>query len=224
MGISSTKLAIAFATIAVCRTFNRTQISFSVAFASLASIAWFRAFNIDLLSRVTVTRKIDTVIDRQEVRAFPESLCTTNDVWVASLERATKVIPREKLLDDVNGLDGLLVRYLGANMKSFSRTPQCWIFWLLCTGEAGKKSFDERYLENLSFKVGDLVCGVFRVAVRHEDRIELIVDPDKSLRRFGEAKAIIAAKISEDDDGKNVTFVNGEWYFRLRWSYGANMI
>lgn len=201
----------AFISIAVCLIFNSSVWAFGICIG--LAILWCKA-RYQAPASVTVFRRIDTVVDQRDVQALPGVLCTLDEAWIASLERATKVIPRGDLLDDL-AVDELLVRYLRTNMRSFSWTPQGLLFWI-CTlrdPAAVKETFTQRYLESCGFEVGTRVCGVFCVAVRSEGRIELVIEPPASLRWLDKnsSKAIIAARVEVDSGTGDVTFVNGEW-------------
>jgi hypothetical protein len=65
----------------------------------------------------------------------------------------------------------LLTTYLRNTMVRFSSFPQAWILRLV----SDRATFKKAYIENLEFEDGDVVCGGFRVVLRTEEKVELLL-------------------------------------------------
>jgi hypothetical protein len=65
----------------------------------------------------------------------------------------------------------LLTTYIRNTMTRFSSFPQAWVLRLI----SDRATFKKTYIENLEFKDGDVVCGVYRVVLRTEEKVELLM-------------------------------------------------
>lgn len=59
-------------------------------------------------------------------------------------------------------------------MAAFAHFPQAWLLWFSCrSGSTERGSFRKGYIQKLEFGEGECVCGVYRVAARKENQVEL---------------------------------------------------
>ncbi|KIW01008.1 uncharacterized protein PV09_07525 [Verruconis gallopava] len=165
-----------------------------------------------LSKRVAVATNVDTSVPPvDEVRSIPQKLRDEPTAYVLSVERASKAVPRARLLD--GDLDGVLVRYLSANMVSFTRTPQAPLIKSMCGDEGAKKTFESGYLERLRFEVGDVVTGVYKVVARENGRIEMALDPPAGWTG-PKSEGMIVARVEQRGD--DVVFSNETIMWRKR--------
>jgi hypothetical protein len=69
---------------------------------------------------------------------------------------------------DANALLNTYIRY---NMIRFSSLPQAWALRLI----SDRATFKKDYIEKLEFKDGDVVCGLYQVVLRTEEKVELFM-------------------------------------------------
>jgi hypothetical protein len=161
----------------------------------------------DLSKRVSIETKVNAVLPSEDdIRSIPQNLRDAPSDWVLSIERASKAVPRARLPD--LGTEELLVKYLRANMISFTYTPQAPLLRSMVKDLEAKWTFETSYLETLDFEVGDLVVGVFRVVLKERGRIELALDSHESFKG-PKTEGRIVARV-EERGGDVVVFFNGE--------------
>jgi hypothetical protein len=82
---------------------------------------------------------------------------------------ASKPVRKELLPTlDTNTLLNTYIRY---TMVRFSSLPQAYVLRLI----SDRATFKKTYIENLEFKDGDVVCGLYRVVLRTEEKVELLM-------------------------------------------------
>lgn len=77
---------------------------------------------------------------------------------------------RKELLPAVD-TNALLTAYLRYTMVRFSSFPQAWVMRLI----SDRATFGKTYIENLEFKDGDVVCGLYRVVLKTEEKVEFLL-------------------------------------------------
>jgi hypothetical protein len=82
---------------------------------------------------------------------------------------ASKAV-RKELLPALDA-NTLLTTYISNTMTRFSSFPQAWVLRLI----SDRATFKKTYIEKLEFKDGDVVCGVYRVVLRTEEKVELLM-------------------------------------------------
>lgn len=89
-------------------------------------------------------------------------------------DAASKAIPTSQLppLEE----NALLILYLRYTMGRFSYLPQAWILYLMSRKEE-RRTFQAGHIQQLSFNEGDIICGMFKVVLRTENKAELELKP-----------------------------------------------
>ena len=84
-------------------------------------------------------------------------------------DTASKHVPKNHLpaLDT----NELLTTYLRYTMTCFSYLPQAWILRLV----SDRATFNKFYIQNLDFEDGNVVCGLYRVVLRTDKKVELLM-------------------------------------------------
>ncbi|KAF7595699.1 hypothetical protein BBP40_005143 [Aspergillus hancockii] len=87
----------------------------------------------------------------------------------------------------------LFTQLLRRNMTAFSRFPQAWILRSKVP-TVERRTFNSSYIQSLQFKEGDLVCGVYRVQERTDNKavLEILLEGEVNGRlviRFWEEGA-----------------------------------
>ncbi|KAN0111108.1 hypothetical protein V8E51_007495 [Hyaloscypha variabilis] len=77
---------------------------------------------------------------------------------------------RKELLPTLD-TNTLLTTFIRNTMTRFSSFPQAWLLRLI----SDHTTFKKTYIEKLEFKDGDVVCGVYRVVLRTEEKVELLM-------------------------------------------------
>jgi len=112
--------------------------------------------------------------------SIPSSEFTTPHVALHDLASLTVHLPslsRNYLTENNGNEEDLITRYLRHTMKLFaSRLPQGYILRLVVPREA-RRTFQHEYIKNLKFQKGDVVCGIFRVAVNTSTKVEFEMMP-----------------------------------------------
>jgi hypothetical protein len=67
--------------------------------------------------------------------------------------------------------NALLTTYLRYTMVRFSSFPQAWVLRLI----SDRRTFQKAYIQKLEFEDGDVVCGLYRVVLRTEEKVELFM-------------------------------------------------
>ena len=176
----------------------------------LIATIWLHLKRRDLSHRVTVSTSVDTnAPSEDEIKSLPSKLYDAPHEWVLSIERASKVGKASELPSNAE-VDELIVRYLRANMTSFTYTPQAPLLRRMCAREEDKATFDAAYLGSLGFEVGERVCGVFVVVERGKGRIEMATCPPdgEGWRGPKGAEGRVVARVERR--GGECVFTNGE--------------
>lgn len=103
------------------------------------------------------------------ITSLPADLTAHPNEYCIFYDQASRPVSR-RLLPDLP-LPELLTALLRRNMAAFSHFPQAWLLRLNCPTE--RRSFCSTYIQQLQFEEGECVCGVYRVAARKEDSVEL---------------------------------------------------
>jgi hypothetical protein len=186
-----------------------------VAGVPLITTLWLHHKRRDFSKRVSIATKVDAPIPSQDdVRSIPQELRDSPKDWLLSIETASKAIPASRLPKDLS-CDELLIKYLRANMTSFTYTPQAPLLRRMCKAPDAKRTFGADCLSKLDFEVGDLVCGVFRVVVKGKRRVEMALDPHESFSGPRESQGRIVARV--EGSGESVVFINGTPILVLSW-------
>ncbi|KAL1872325.1 hypothetical protein VTK73DRAFT_1556 [Phialemonium thermophilum] len=127
--------------------------------------------------------------------------------------------------DVSTGASLLLTVYLRATMKAFGWTPQAFAIRAAVGSSEAKRTFDDAYIDNLDFREGDRVDGVYTVAFRgsrdgqSEERVEMLLDPPASYRG-PVVKGLIACGVEPVpslegvEKPAKVVFINETWLYR----------
>ncbi|KHO01247.1 uncharacterized protein MAM_00248 [Metarhizium album ARSEF 1941] len=114
--------------------------------------------------------------------------------------------------------------------KAFRWTPQAAIIRGALSEPLNRRSFDTAWIDNLCFKPGDVVNGVYKVSCSTTDqatgseRVELLIDTPPSYRGPRVRGLILAAiepaspSMNSDDKGPaggRIVIVNETWMWRL---------
>lgn len=97
-----------------------------------------------------------------------------------------KLLPTRKLED-------IFTLFLRRNMAAFSRFPQALII-RLNVPPVDRRTFHASYIQSLQFKEGDLICGLYRVQERADNRVVL------ELLFEGEVSGRLVLRYWEDGD------------------------
>jgi len=108
-----------------------------------------------------------TVTEISNIDSISTSAIEENGFMIHDI--ASKLVRKELLPAlDTNTLLTMYIRYTMARFSSF---PQAWVLRLTSDRETFKKT----YIEKLEFKEGDVVCGLYRVVLRTEEKVELLM-------------------------------------------------
>jgi hypothetical protein len=144
--ISSALLATSSATIAYCYFFHR----------SLAHRIHHEFHDGTLPNHVSTLVSLPPQVLKGECHTLHDH---------ASRRIARKLLPAQQPED-------LFTLLLRRNMTAFSRFPQAWIIRMKIPF-VDRKTFDASHIQSLQFKEGDLVCGVYRVQERTDNKAVL---------------------------------------------------
>lgn len=175
--------------------------------------------------------------DIEPPKSLPEEVTEDPSQWVVSYER---VVSRPLQLEDLtNRVDpqkpeiaqpsALFTSYLRATHKAFSWTPQAFLIRSLLKEPLNRASFNTKWIENLDFKDGDIVNGVYKVSHvssdknTHAERVELLIDTPASYDGPAVRGLILSAtepnKSEETDSAEQhdgISFINETWMWRLK--------
>ena len=104
------------------------------------------------------------------IHSIPEDVLASKDTFSVFYDRASRPVAR-RLLPDIP-VPFLLTCLLRRNLATFAHFPQAWIL-RLSTPSRDRCTFSSNYVQSLDFKENELVCGVYRVAARRENQVEL---------------------------------------------------
>lgn len=103
------------------------------------------------------------------IESVPDDVFTDN--CFALHDRASKSVSSDALPANIP-VELLLTKLLRRNMITFTRLPQALAMKLSSRSLDERHSFDPALINSLEFKEGDLVCGVYRVIVRKDHKVE----------------------------------------------------
>ncbi|KAJ6098796.1 hypothetical protein N7467_000331 [Penicillium canescens] len=103
------------------------------------------------------------------IESVPDSVFT--DQYFTLSDSSSKSILRCSLPGN-ESTELLFKRLVRRNMTAFSRFPQALMLKMACKTQEERDSFKRSHIASLDFKEGDLVCGVYRVKVRQENKVE----------------------------------------------------
>ncbi|KAK5994372.1 hypothetical protein PT974_04846 [Cladobotryum mycophilum] len=176
----------------------------------------------------------------EEPLSLPEDVRSGDAQWVVAYERvASHPIPSSRLRFPVNESQGhmsppsqstsqpsgLLTAYLRAAHIAFSWTPQAFLIRSLIGDTDIRRTFDTDWILGLSFKVGELVNGVYRVShygagnEAETERSELMMEVPASYTGPSASGLLVATlEVVESPRGyetdPDVIFVNETWTWR----------
>ncbi|KAK2605863.1 hypothetical protein QQS21_003703 [Conoideocrella luteorostrata] len=115
----------------------------------------------------------------------------------------------------------LLLAWLRTTHRAFSWTPQAFIIRSALSEPLNKGSFDAKWIDNLDFKPGDVVNGVYSVSSHVRDdstgseRAELLFDIPPSYKGPS-VRGLILSSIEPVTSSSNeaIIFVNETWMWR----------
>lgn len=119
------------------------------------------------------------LLQTDNVESLPVDLFEPGKYHVAT-DRASKSIPRANL-PQYDNHSVLLTKYLQKNMSVYAKMPQSLLLKFAYASPESKRSFQPSVIQTLDFQVGDLVCGVLRVAHRTPDKVEFAMQPLEGL-------------------------------------------
>ncbi|ODM17800.1 hypothetical protein SI65_06588 [Aspergillus cristatus] len=131
------------------------------------------------------------------ITSLPADLTAHPDKYTIFYDQASRPVSRRLL--PALPLPELLTALLRRNMAAFSHFPQAWLLRLNCPTE--RLSFCSSYIHKLEFGQGECVCGVYRVAARKEDSVELEMS-------WGDVVGRLVVGYVVDKERETVTFSN----------------
>lgn len=167
--------------------------------------------------------------------SLPAEVVKSRSEWVVSFERATSnpvsLTTLEAQQDDAvdqpsdaaSQPSRLLKEYLQAAHVAFSWTPQAMMIRAMLKEQECRDSFTRRWIQGLSFGIGDLVNGVYEVSHYAKvdqagaERVELLIHTPPSYTGppvRGLILSVIEPAASET--AGMVVFVNETWLWRKR--------
>ena len=147
---------------------------------------------------------------------------TSNPVSLATLE-ARQDDGVDQSSDAASQPSRLLREYLQAAHVAFSWTPQAMMIRAMLKEQECRDSFARRWIKSLSFRVGDLVNGVYKVSHYDDldrnggERAELLIHTPPSYRG-PPVRGLILSVIEPAVEATSgmVVFVNETWLWRQR--------
>ncbi|KAF3385058.1 hypothetical protein F1880_002395 [Penicillium rolfsii] len=104
-----------------------------------------------------------------EIQSIPETIFT--DQYFAHYDHTLKSVSRAALPHNIT-TQQLFTKLVRRNMNAFSRFPQALMIRLISRAPEEQRSFQASHISSLDFNKGDLVCGVYRVIARTENKVE----------------------------------------------------
>jgi len=105
-------------------------------------------------------------------------------------------------------LESRFTKLLRRNMTSFSRMPQGWLLWFALNTPEQRQTFTTEYIENLAFKEGDVVNGIYHVVKRTPLHIEMELQPPKAL---GPVSGLMIISIRPRNEGAALVTETIQW-------------
>ncbi|SMQ51411.1 unnamed protein product [Zymoseptoria tritici ST99CH_3D7] len=107
-----------------------------------------------------------------EISSLPKEIVENAQAYRIAHDKVVKHIPNLVFMKNEE-LTTNFTKMLRRNMASLSRMPQGWMLWLVLSLPEQRRTFSREYIESLDFEEGDVVCGIYRVAVRTAVHVEL---------------------------------------------------
>jgi hypothetical protein len=104
-----------------------------------------------------------------EIESVPDDIFT--DQYFALYDHSSKSVARDALPKNIP-TEQLFTKLVRRNMVAFTRFPQTLMIRLMSRAPEEQQSFKKAHLSSLDFTQGDLVCGVYRVIARSENKVE----------------------------------------------------
>ncbi|KAM0276634.1 hypothetical protein ACHAQH_006543 [Verticillium albo-atrum] len=164
--------------------------------------------------------------------SLPAGVASDTSKWVLAYERAVSNPVQAKGLQSVapegarieNETSPLLCAYARTVQSAFSWTPQAFAIRASIPEPEIRRTFDTTWIQNLAFKEGDLVNGVYKVKYRGvghapgSERMELMIEALPSWAG-PEVRGIIVAEVRGGAEAGakaagQVVFVNETWLWR----------
>ncbi|KAJ5091964.1 hypothetical protein NUU61_006834 [Penicillium alfredii] len=105
----------------------------------------------------------------REIESIPES--TFTDQYYGLYDHVSKTVPRS-LLPQSESPESLVTKLVRRNMTTFTRLPQALMLRVVSSTPEERRSFQASQIATLDFQEGDLVCDVYRVKVRRQNKVE----------------------------------------------------
>ncbi|KAJ5826065.1 hypothetical protein N7474_003203 [Penicillium riverlandense] len=138
-----------------------------------SSAVYFYILHLKLSSRVQHESHFETLSASSPrptaIESVPEKVFTDHNY--AFYDRASKTVPRDSL-PLAESLESLFTKYVRRNMTAFSHLPAALMLRAVSKTPEQKQSFRTSHIASLNFQEGDLICGAYRVKVRHENKVE----------------------------------------------------
>ncbi|KAJ5312807.1 hypothetical protein PENANT_c007G00150 [Penicillium antarcticum] len=103
------------------------------------------------------------------IESIPDAVFT--DQYFTIADSSSKSVLRACLPEN-ESTEQLFKRLVRRNMTAFSRFPQALMLKMALRTPEEKHSFKRSHISCLDFKEGDLACGIYRVKLRKENRVE----------------------------------------------------
>jgi hypothetical protein len=137
-----------------------------------SSVVYFYVFHQRLASTVQLKAHkgiLSASTKPAGIESVPESVLT--DRYFSHSDTTSKSVQRCALPRN-ESTELLFTRLVRRNMTAFSRFPQTLMLKMASKTKEETDSFKRSHIASLDFKKGDLVCGIYRVQVRKENKVE----------------------------------------------------
>lgn len=165
-----------------------------------SSAVYFYVFHQRLSARIrhqSHCGKLSSSHQPVDITSVPDSVFS--EEYFALHDRSSKSVPRACLPGNVP-LELLLTKLIRRNMSAFAHFPQALALRLFSKSSEERQSFKAAHLATLDFRVGDLVCGVYRVSARSSNKVEFEI----SMKNMDFVSGRLA--VSYHDQGEEVLF------------------
>jgi hypothetical protein len=139
------------------------------------------------------------------IESVPDSVFT--DQYFTLSDSSSKSILRSSLPGN-ESTELLLKKLVRRNMMAFSHFPQALMLKMACKSQEERDSFKRSHIASLDLKEGDLVCGVYRVKVRKENKVEF----EMQMKTMDFVNGRLA--ISCQEKGDTIVFTSGTVMWR----------
>lgn len=108
-------------------------------------------------------------------------------------------------------LERVFTKSLRRNTGWFARFPQSWMIWLIARTPEQRDSFSRDHIEGLEFRLGELVCGVYRVAKRMAGRVEIAMELPSRAGAPARVGGMLIISLESSDAGKGTVMRTETW-------------